>query len=440
MLRGVTIVERLLNRKLIDGGTRELVVSGAGAGGASVAMAAARLGVRTTLVEAAAAPFVTQSFSLSRQIDPTQYDWPLDHYSQRRFPWDVRHPPFPLPFRAARARQLALVWRSELQRYAASYPLTVLTGRTIRTASLLQIAATPDPIRCLEVTLDDGSLIQAGAWVDAKGFGRERCTVPNALPFSYEGAPFWGPDTFDRLDPERHTVLISGSGDGALQDYLRVITHLPTASDIVARCNLPPDIIHAVQSAEDRSLRGRSWASDDGSSRSIEEDPYFLELEFEHRRAVGRALSYPRVRAGLAGVVPADPVKTHVVYKEPYISAYYGLNRFLVLLISAYIEQQPNGWQSLFPGTTIASIADAPSDPHDCIDLGTGRANGTYDPTHTVLLAHECFEKLHTVTFNGGASPGSPMAYNVIIVRHGLEQAPRLTLKRTRHLLPYHRA
>jgi hypothetical protein len=333
---------------------------------------------------------------------------------------------------------LALVWRSELQRHAARYPLRLLTGRRITAASRLQIAATPHPIECLDVTLDDGSVVHAGAWVDAKGFGRERCAVSRAGRFVYEGAPFWGPDSFDRLDPDRHTVLISGSGDGALQDYLRVITHRSTANDIVDACNIPPDILHAVQSAEDRSLRGRSWASDDAPARAAEEDPYFRELEYAHRQAVRRALSYPVVRAGLASVVPGRPVKTHVVYREDYISAYYGLNRFLALLIADYIEMQPNGWQSLYPGTAIDSIVDDPSDPHDCIDSGTGRAKGTYDPTHTMLLTHECFEKWHSVTFSGGASPGQTMAYNVVIVRHGLEQAPRLALKRTRHLLPYH--
>src|SRR5208337_2270720 len=115
MLRGATIAERLFRRGIIDNVSRGLVVCGAGAGGASAAMTASRLQVKTTLVESGPAPFQAQSFTLSRLIDPTQYDWPLDHFGARRLPWQPYHPPFPLPFRAARAGQLALIWRTELQ-------------------------------------------------------------------------------------------------------------------------------------------------------------------------------------------------------------------------------------------------------------------------------------------------------------------------------------
>jgi len=113
------------------------------------------------------------------------------------------------------------------------------------------------------------------------------------------------------------------------------------------------------------------------------------------------------------------------------------LNRFLALLLAEFVRRR-DGWVTLYPNTQISSIARDPTD-HDCIDTGKNRAKGTYDPTDTMLLVHECFEREHTVTFTGTATPDPEEKYNVIIARHGLLQAPKLNLKRTRHLLPYHR-
>jgi hypothetical protein len=387
--------------------------------------------------------FRTQSFTASRLIDPTQYDWPVNHFGARRLPWQPNHPPFPLPFRAARARQLSLAWRNELN--AANFPLTLETNHSVQKVTLLEMGTDPNITRTLEVILDDGRVVQAGAIIDAKGFGVEKCRIEVKGSLAFEGFPFWGPDTFDQLDPDRHHVLISGSGDGALQDYLRVVTHLPSAADIVLGCNLPLSVISGVQSAEDRSLRGWSWASDDPTFRAPEENPYFDELDKEHRREVLRALSYPQVRAGLARIVPRRVVETHVIYREPYITAYYGLNRFLALLLSEFIQQR-DWWRALYPETSINTIETDKNDQHDCIDSGSKRAKGTYDATNAMLLIHQCFEKRHKVTFNGSTTPngstppGPEMLYNVVIVRHGLLEPPRPQLKRTRHLLPYHRA
>jgi hypothetical protein len=434
ILRGTTIAERLIGRGEI-GTTRPLVVIGAGAGGASAAMTASRHGVTTTLVEQGSAPFRTQSFSLSRLINPTQYDWPLDHFGTRRLPWQLSHPPLPLPFTANRARLLSLHWWGALRRHSTLYPtLTLLTGRFLGSVTPLRLGA----MQSLRIVLDDSTTIHAGAIIDAKGFGAEGCVVESAGKPAYEGSPFWGPDTFDRLDPIRHNVLISGSGDGALQDYLRVVTHLPSAADIVAGCNLPFSVLNAVQSAEDRSLRGRSWASDDRPFRSAEEDPYFRELEMEHRKQVARALSFPLVNAGLQRTVPRRVVPVHLVYREDFITAYYGLNRFLTLLLSEFILRRDK-WTTVFPGATISSIVTDPTDFHDCVDPVTYRAKGTYDPSGTMLLLHDCFDRRHNVTFNGSTAP-PPGTYNVVIVRHGLQKAPTLKLTRTRHLLPYHRA
>jgi hypothetical protein len=93
--------------------------------------------------------------------------------------------------------------------------------------------------RLVRVTFAPGDSIDVGAIVNAKGFGNEQCRIEYpAGTLRYEGQPFWGPDKFATLDPNKHKVLISGAGDGALQDYLRIVIGLGRAIGIVRQCNM----------------------------------------------------------------------------------------------------------------------------------------------------------------------------------------------------------
>jgi hypothetical protein len=79
----------------------------------------------------------------------------------------------------------------------------------------------------------------------------------------------------------------------------------------------------------------------------------------EHRQQVARALSFPLVNAGLQRIVPRRVVPVHLVYREDFITAYYGLNRFLTLLLSEFILRRDK-WTTIFPGATISSIVADP--------------------------------------------------------------------------------
>ena len=432
MLRGVTLIDRLLEAGEI-GTQRALAVIGAGAGGASAAIYAAARRISTTLIERNNAGFLTQRLATTRVIDPTQYDWPLDHCYIGRVPWAAYHQPLPLSFAAARADHLAVRWQYELRAAAATFALTVRFSTAVSNV-------TPTPADLLRVTFASGGSIDVGAIVNAKGFGNEQCRIEHpAGTLHYEGQPFWGPDKFATLDPNKHKVLISGAGDGALQDYLRIVTGLGRAIDIVKQCNIPSSVLQAIQSAEDRSHRGRSWATNQPAHlRREHEGPYFWELEQVHRAMVSQLLTYPLVRSGLQRL-PLKKVPVTIVYPEPYIAAYYGLNRFLVLLLSQYTEST-----MLCPGWVIDTIQESPPNSHNCTtQVGTqSHANGTY--VSGVLVNHECFEKDHQVRFRSLFQPpisSAPLSttYNVIIVRHGLQSRLPQALQRPRHLLPYHR-
>lgn len=430
ILRGVAIVKRLQETGEI-GKSCPLLVVGAGAGGVSAAIQAATMGISTTLVEQNSAGFTTQRLAATRVIDPTQYDWPLDHCHSARLPWSPSHTALPLSFVAARADHLAIRWQLELRSAIRALPhLDARFNTTVNTV-------TPSGATLLDVKLSSGAQIKVGAIVNAKGFGNEQCRIeyPPAI-LCYEGQPFWGPDQFTALNPHKHRVLISGGGDGALQDYLRIVTGLGRAIDIARRCNIPSGILNAIQSAEDRSHRGRSWATNQPAQiRLRHEGLYFIELEQVHLAMVRLLLSLPLGILGLRSLALKD-VPVTIVYREPYIPSYYGLNRFLVLLLAQYLKNT-----YLYPGWVVDSIRPSPGSPHTCTTLmgGQHHASGTY--VSGVLVRHDCFEKEHDVRFRAslyphGAGPTNT-TYNVIIVRHGLQTRPS-ALQRPRHLLPYH--
>ena len=309
---------------------RRFLVVGAGAGGATAAITAAEQKVPTLLVESHRSAFLAQAWARTRFIDPIQYDWPLDHWRRGRFPWgpSVR---MPLDFNAETGANLSVIWTAILKQYKT--PGSLLEVEYGDRVTALDFVVNPVGLPSLKVTFKSGKSELFGAMVWAAGFGQENCTVVAKPPAAsapdrllYEGQPFWGPDLFTDLRNSipRPSVLISGSGDGALQDYLRVTTRLDSASTLYRSCRIPPEIIPELQSAEDRAQRGRCWANS-----ASDEAPYLAELQAVLDQAVGLALSSPTVVTALSNIL-TNVVPVELVYRGRLMTSFYLLNRFLV--------------------------------------------------------------------------------------------------------------
>ncbi len=92
--------------------------------------------------------------------------------------------------------------------------------------------------------------------LSTRGFGTERTGVPNC---PYIGFYFWQTDPFDNQNwgvnigtPAR--ILIAGGGDGALQDYIRLLTGR-SPKEVYQALKVPPDTEAELQSAEDHAQR-----------------------------------------------------------------------------------------------------------------------------------------------------------------------------------------
>jgi hypothetical protein len=267
------------------------------------------------------------------------------------------------------------------------------------------------------------------------GLGAERRSLG---PFASFG--FWESDYLSQPDlgisTGRRRVLISGGGDGALQDFLRVATDLRGAREIYQslQASVPPDAIHnierEIQDAEDQAQRSYIWSlpnHDHAISEFLQKkhvdviaeimNAHSPALRDWHEKTVSSRL------ARIAGLRLAFPC-TH-------FTQCYALNRFLSLLI-ARTAFEFQGLHLLLPNARVASITSQTM-LHSC--------NG--DP-------EDCYAKEHEVTFEGANCRGameqsSDGRYDVIVLRHGLDKGlakvytlfdDNLPMPR-RQLLPY---
>ena len=445
ILRGWLVIDRLRQTAQLSAGRRLLVV-GAGAGGATAAITAAGRGIETTLVDAEPAPFGLQRRSATRFLDPTQYDWPVDHWGQGSFSWSTQHVAFPMPFPAAWADQLAMLWVSVLASSLISFP-KLLTFRA--NTRVIDLDPRPSHGKHLRATFGGGTAGDFDTVIWAAGAGRENCQIVSSSKAPvYQGRSFWSTDPLASKNVGVTSgvpkVLICGGGDGGSQDYLRVLTRARSAAFLYAACNIPAEIAARVQSAEDRAHRCRAWIDEDRVRRPLQEHAVFMELEDAHRMAVALALQDPAVRRSLRTLFPYQPPEMCFTYREPYLTSYYGLNRFMTLLVAEHLRRQ-FGQQTLRPSTVVSSIAPTGS-AHVCMVPGP---SGGLVP-HMAGGAPVCHGQDHDVMLGDAASPTllSHHVFNVVIVRYGLQDKPlpplpqpfrkRLALARPRHALPYH--
>jgi thioredoxin reductase len=189
MLRGRLIVEELNHEEIINK-DKPLLVVGGGAGGVTAAMFAAQNSIPTTLVERKRACFSVQKLS-SRFIHPNQYDWPVDHYTEKEVLFRT-----PLIFRANKAKEVANDWETQLGMFATTNAHCQLRPNTeITNIQVISDIAGNDHL--LRVTFNEAEVHNFSAVIWATGAGSEDCQFRrnDGRPV-YEGIKFWDNDQF----------------------------------------------------------------------------------------------------------------------------------------------------------------------------------------------------------------------------------------------------
>jgi hypothetical protein len=410
MVRAVAIADRALFHGVIGPDNRLLVV-GAGASGVSAALRAADRGVHTTLVERGNAPFSRQANS-SRIVDPTEYDWPHPGWQEGEIP------DLPLPLRRKPANELVALWLWEYRK-----PRGLLFSRP-ETEFIRSFRDGGGMTALLRGELDrqDGGYWERFDMVlNCSGPGEESVTIaedhPDRAHASYR---FWDDDPLEvdgfGLPPGRSStpsVLISGGGDGALQDFLRIAFPKQTPSDLYLRIPEPvrTEVERRIYAAEDSFRRAWVW------SENAELDCQILrQLHHEHvavaKMVAGQGRFLPEFNEARMG-------KVTVIHKCDHFSVCYPFNHFLACLANEYM-----GGARFRAQHGLIEVVSSDAAEHQC----QGKAAECWEHPHRVEFA-----KSHCGDPNPAKLPGSEV-YDLVILRHGPKAG---TPKLARQMLPY---
>lgn len=425
MMRGRLFAERAFATGEISPRPDEgLVVAGAGAGGMTAALTAVSLGVQTTVLEQSPRLFRTQAACRTRWIDPTQYDWPLDFWPLARFP--ISGSIMPLPWAADWADQVGALWLAAVQQFLSTFAASLLRIHTSATLGAVSSAPGTGALQVPYRSPSGSGSPVCGALLLAVGFGTEKV---DAGP-TYRGFTFWETDKLAQARPSYTgssgpRVLISGGGDGALQDFLRIMTGKNSAAEVLQTCALPVEVAAALKDLDRVVSSALHWG--DGARHDHE---WHRLLDNVCYQLSGDALKQAALRQSLKSLLALRPSRIRVVYGCDHLTSYYLLNRFLTILVSEYVRQE-DGTKVLGPGMRLVDVS-ASGRSHAC-----GQPLLCFGQPHDVSLAPapDCRAPVN-------AGPLPPSTWDVIVVRHGLAAGSQtiagLTpLAHPRQILPY---
>lgn len=422
MLRACAFVQRAFEEGLIDTKARGLLVVGAGTTGLTAALAAAELGVSTTVIEKRDGPAFRLAECTTRDIDPTLYDWPADHWALGTFP--VSGAAVPLPWNRGLAHEVVDQWRSRLATLGpGSNPKVIYESWPV-----LDPAKPPKPgrhglVRVMVQHKDGTSTkVNCGALVSCVGWHAE---ITSLATSAFKGYDFWQDDPL--AEPLKMPggglprVLIAGGGDGALQDLIRITTNLSTRSVLERLLDIDAKVTEQMERArdalkypEDVAQRALSWGND-----VAHDDPVLERLEEAHERTLDQLVAspaWPRIEAEVEAMFVTRFPEVTLAHSRAFLTQSYPLNRFLTLLLLKVA------------GNRIVRLRDARVETI----VGKGHACG-HGPGG-------CHLQPHTVVLNVGKVIQPPQDFDVIVLRFGLD-ADRGMFKnvpgRVRHLLPY---
>ncbi len=463
---------------------RRVLVMGAGVAGLATALNVARLGADVTIVERETYPFGSLANCNWRTVDPTEYDWPHPHWNQGRLPidlpnWPSPASPLPLPQIRLEASALAHAWSTT--HGAILFPpvpgvpiaygagsVAILYGHDaddlfVNDRAAANALATRAPgqhmLSVRKAAATPLVAVDANGWTDPTWLGEQFAAVVSSIGFGkeitfewpvpqprqpgdwndYEGHGFW--KHYDGMrkvgfmpGPGGVTpsaILISGSGDGAMQDFQRAATGLfgralyerISLSVGAGRFRPEPLMLNAVL-AEDHARRAHGWRPDGskiGDALAYWHEQFVLAVDqvwtgwsvLEQSTVANLVLrtevvNYLQRRTGTSTSV-------QWVIRESVPTFSYGLNRFLSFLVLRMMQH-------------LRSQAPVPAVVPP-IFLTRHQISQITPVGHTCNHAPEfCYARMHDVELTDldARTSYSCGPYDLIVIRHGQDPSPLL--------------
>jgi hypothetical protein len=430
MVRATMFVDHAHAMGLIHSDKRPLIVVGAGAAGVTAALRASSRAVVVYVIEKSGHAFGLQLGS-HRWVSPNFYDWPTGAWHRPEFSSsDWREP---LGFREGIAQEVAKAWTNTLSAGAVA-GVRLLFERALREEIPAYVPSENGVL--VEIThlratdSSDEQRIQGGLLLLARGIGQERTWPGSATaPSTYRGYRFWEDDPFATAegldDSQTLHVLISGGGDGALQDCVRILLSLDKR--VIAldgnESNSPRDLLTTVLRlanndgvafgadlahgiAEEEELWRRTAALSDAPG---ERHALHSRLQHRHAEFAAALARSSKVCEFIVRLAKRRPnVNVSLLHSCDHFDPYYGVNRLLALLVRLVLPDRCNIMSRL------QLMAVTPADTHACSQPAA------------------CFGKPHSITVSERSCLGMVMTarpirktpirktYNVVVIRHGL--------------------
>lgn len=341
MVRAEMLIDDLWDGALISKPRRLLIVGG-GVAATTAALCAIRHKVPVLVVNKASSFFTLQAKCFTRWIDPTQYDWPAGHWRMAKYPWHQPGMGAPLPWDAQIASTIATDWSVTMDYADRTHPnLTVWHEHEL--AGLPTYDATQETMDCEIRDLVSGTVsdVTVGCVLYAVGFGRERSAIG-----SFQSEYFWQADSLESpqagcsANPAATiSVAICGAGDGALQDFIRVVTGMHSAGELmdVVLPYLERQHELEIASEEEQAQRALLWCQDKADEHKV-----CSRLHDIHQRIVDDMLTNTGISAELSGLLDARLANLTVTIYHPcdHFSPSFALNRFLVHLLCAWAQRR----------------------------------------------------------------------------------------------------
>jgi hypothetical protein len=406
-----------------SGDNDDAVVVGAGVAGFTAALTLAKKGYRVLIVESEDIPFACQHRSRGRWIDPYFYDWPMCSYEEKSFP---ARGGLPLSFNAGWAHEIAERWRKTIfdirpaDKIVYTLPnfAGLKSGKAWEEAPLLYANNTrfhramflkDRPFVGFELeNTNDGTRFKnaCALLILATGF-HERLTLPGNGG-KYVSPPYWHGESDNWLtEPGKlrdRRIVISGGGDGAIQDLFRIMTGIDDPRRLLDRL---------------LDVFGPKELENQRRALVVHDQAFWRGLVLNHRSDDDKSTHRALDRAH--GVLAREAVGQRKSQWEDLLRQYrsdIGWNRIDIVMMNDYLDP-------LLAFNRYAMRL--------LLELGTVAPPGTGDPAFTIAL--EPFEIYahfgRTIAAVGDTkgsrrvrlSDGLSLDCDHVLVRHGVAHA-----------------
>ncbi|WP_414447966.1 NAD(P)-binding protein [Burkholderia sp. 22PA0099] len=381
----------------------QLAIFGAGIAGIAAALQAEEEGIRFVLVEKNRYPSGILASTADRYVSTSMYEWPNTTSDSHTYPLDkpvlldsalwkalrlrftksVTIDTFNRQFKALVAKNVNLWRQNAIMKKSGDWLVEYTTlseasrkdlAKTVTSGTDSMISASIDGGDPVALSLDYRPpkkafrklSIESDYLLYAIGYGKEAKTFSDQrIERDLEFDDFWKKDSIPKLAlgfPHRPTVLIIGSGDGALQDALRCLfdPKVPHPLEIwhaavgtspvtmgICLASYPPVLtaMRRIQSYDGYTTSGLIWGNQPTAYRDL--DAAFIDIATQLVSEVGRELWH-----NVSPLLRRDVEWISVIRQDDWFSKAYPLNRFLIYLIMAlYRRFKPH---APYPGFDVS--------------------------------------------------------------------------------------